>query len=68
MAKLDARMLQGCLWIDSLMFNLLMGKKKKKAKKREINFEKQKSTQQQQQHKTLKLIPFAPTHIQRKEI
>jgi len=39
MAKLDARMLQGCLWIDSLMFNLLMGKKKKKAKKREINFE-----------------------------
>jgi hypothetical protein len=67
---MHACMLQGCLWIDSPTLNLLIGKKRKKAKKQGNQFWtlKQKNTQQQQQHKTLKLIPFAPTHIQQKEI
>jgi hypothetical protein len=66
---MHACMLQGCLWIDSLMLNLLMGKKRKMRRKgKSILNPKTKEHTQQQQHKTLKLIPLAPTHIQRKEI
>jgi len=67
-------MLQGCLWIDSLMLNLLMGQKRKRRRKGKSILNpktkeyKQQQQKQQQQHKTLKLIPFAPTDIQRKEI